>query len=250
VVTRKHEAFYLDELSDTDQARVVVQPRNRGTGVAIIAALLRVVRAEPSAIVAFFPSDHYYSNDDAFRLSVESAVRLADTYEQSIILLGAEAHNPEVEYGWIEPGQIVAEAPITQLRRVDRFWEKPSLVQAQALLRAGCLWNTFVTIGRAGAFLDLLTSQIPDVVRHVSAALQQGDLDQAYEGIRAVDFSREVLPPRADRLLVLRDAASGWADLGNPTRLIDTLVRNHVKADWLNPVSVAPPIFLSTQRSV
>jgi mannose-1-phosphate guanylyltransferase len=208
--------------------------------VAITAALLRILQAEPGAIVAFFPSDHYYSNDHAFQFTVRSAVRFAQTYAESIILLGAEAHTPEVEYGWIELGPMIVDTALTQLLRVSRFWEKPAMVQARTPLHAGCLWNTFVMIGSAGAFLDLLTLRIPDVVRHVSASLNEGDLDTAYEGVRAVDFSSEVLTPRADRLLVLRDVASGWADLGNPSRLIDTLVRNHVEADWLDEMLVAP----------
>ena len=238
VVTRAHAPFYLADLSGTDDTRILVQPQNRGTGVAITAALLRVLEAEPGAIVALFPSDHYYSNDQAFQFSVESALRFAHTYTQSIILLGAEAQTAEVEYGWIEPGPVLATARTTHLLRVNRFWEKPSLVQARALLHAECLWNTFVTIGSAGAFLDLLTSQIPDVVGHVSASLRERGLEMAYEGVRAVDFSLEVLTPQADRLLVLRDAASGWADLGNPSRVIDTLVRNRIEADWLDEMLV------------
>lgn len=239
VVTRAHAQFYSEDLRDTEEARVLVQPQNRGTGVAITAALLPILQAEPDSIVALFPSDHYYSNEESFRCAVRSAVRFAGAYPRSIILLGADAHAPEIEYGWIEPGQAVVEALPTQLHHVSRFWEKPSQAHAQTLLRAGCLWNTFVTIGRAGAFQDLLNSQIPDVARQVSSALAAGDLDTAYRGVRAVDFSREVLTPRADRLLVLRDAASGWADLGNPSRVVDTLVRNHVEADWLNEMLVA-----------
>jgi mannose-1-phosphate guanylyltransferase len=240
VVTRTHAAFYADDLSDTDDAHTLVQPQNRGTGVAIIVALLRILQTEPDAIVAFFPSDHYYSNDDAFQHAVTSGVQFARTYSRSIILLGEEAHAPEVDYGWIEPGHAIVGAPATQLFRVNRFWEKPSLVQAQTLWHSRCLWNTFVTIGKAGAFLDLLSAQIPDVLRQLSVALTADDLDAAYREIHPVDFSREVLVPRPDRLLVLRDVASGWADLGNPSRVVDTLVRNRIETDWLNEVLVSP----------
>jgi len=34
-------------------------------------------------------------------------------------------------------------------------------------------------------------------------------------------------------LLVLRDSLSGWTDLGNSTRLIDTLVRHGIEPEWL-----------------
>jgi mannose-1-phosphate guanylyltransferase len=193
VVTRTHERFYADELSETGDSPILVQPQNQGTGVAIITGILRILQAQPDAVVAFFPSDHYYSNDRAFRAVIGSARRFARKHSKSVILLGAEAHAPEVEYGWIEPGRLIGKEPGSQLLRVNRFWETPSLGEAQSLLDARCLWNTFVAIGRASAFLDLLNSQIPDVVEHISRGLAKGGLDAAYLGVRAVDFSREVL---------------------------------------------------------
>src|SRR5258708_33931941 len=141
VVTRAHERFYADELNGTDNGRILVQPRNRGTALAITAGILRILKLQSDAIVALFPSDHYYSNEGAFRRAIKTALGLAATYSESIILLGAEGHSPEVDYAWIEPGQVIEDLPATQLLRVNRFWEKPSLSQAQRLLDAKCLWN-------------------------------------------------------------------------------------------------------------
>ena len=241
VVTRTHERFYADELSETGDSPILVQPHNRGTGVAIITGILRILEVQPDAVVALFPSDHYYSNDRAFRAAIRSARRFARKHSKSVVLLGAEAHAPEVEYGWIEPGPLIGKEPGSELLRVNRFWEKPSSDEAQSLLEARCLWNTFVAIGTGSAFLDLFNSQIPDVVKHISRGLSKGGLDAAYRGVRAVDFSREVLAQRPDRLLVLRDSTSGWADLGDPSRVVDTLVRNRIETDWLSEWLVARP---------
>jgi hypothetical protein len=51
-------------------------------------------------------------------------------------------------------------------------------------------------------------------------------MNAAYARVRPVDFSRDVLAPSPHRLMAVRDGESGWADLGNPTRVVDTLVRN------------------------
>ncbi len=107
VVTSAHEEFYTENLFDVDSSRLVVQPVNRGTGVAIAIALLRVLQSDPGAIMAFFPSDRYYSDHAAFASTVESAIRFAEMHPDSLILLGAEPRYPEVEYGWIEPGPSV-----------------------------------------------------------------------------------------------------------------------------------------------
>jgi mannose-1-phosphate guanylyltransferase len=236
VVTKTHEAFYRNDLGGVDNSSILAQPQNRGTAVAIAAALLRIAQRDANAVVAFFPCDHYYSDDDAFASTVGAGLAFAGEHPSSLILVGAEAHNPEVEYGWIEPGPAIPSAMPTALSRVNRFWEKPSLSKAEDLLRRGCLWNTFVTIGRAGAFLELLYAAIPDIIFRMEVAWENNDLDAVYRAVRAADFSRDVLALQPRRLLVLRDAASGWTDLGNPARVFDTLVRNSLEPAWLGRI--------------
>jgi mannose-1-phosphate guanylyltransferase len=247
VVTGAHEAFYREDLRHTDASRVVVQPLNRGTGVAIATALLRILQHDADAVAAFFPCDHYYADPEAFSRAVASAVRYARDFPDSVVLIGAEAENPEVEYGWIEPGLPMRDAPDVPLFCVNRFWEKPTLAEARSLLRRRCLWNTFVTIGRAETFVELLCSEFPDTVLRLAAAVAEGDLDAAYGDVPAVDFSREVLALHPHRLLVVRDESSGWADLGTPDRLIETLARNRVETDWLTRRT---GVGLSTDRLV
>jgi mannose-1-phosphate guanylyltransferase len=232
VVTRAHERYYREDLTNVDNSCVIAQPLNRGTGVAIAVALIHVLQRDPDAVLAFFPCDHYYSDNDSFRLTIRSAVTGAEQYPESIIIVGAEAEYAEIEYGWIEPGSAVSQARFGPLRRVNRFWEKPGLPQARALLRQGCLWNTFVTVGRASTFFELLCSQVPEVVLSIRRALVDSDLKPAYELLPAVDFSRDILARQPHRLLVLPDGSSGWADLGSPARVVDTLTRNGIEPEW------------------
>lgn len=238
VVTRAHEEFFREDLRDADDSLIIVQPQNRGTGIAISAALLRVLQREADPLVAFFPCDHYYSDDDAFAQTIRSAIACARQHPDSIILLGAEAHYPETEYGWIELGPAVQDTAIS-VSRVNRFWEKPSLSKARDLLDRGCLWNTFVIIGQARVFLELLRSQISDVISHMAAGVADDELDAHYGNVPSVDFSREILTPLPHRLLVVRDSSSGWADLGNPRRVMDTLARNRIEPPWLREMPIA-----------
>ena len=232
VVTRAHETFYRGELRNVASSCIIQQPLNRGTGVAAAVALLHILQRDADAVVVFVPCDHYYSGAEAFRRAIRSVITAAEMHSDSVVLLGAAAEYAEVEYGWIEPGPAVSHGPISLLR-VHRFWEKPSLPEARALLRRGCLWNTFVNAGRASTFLDLLCSQVPDVVLSLNKALAEDKLEVAYQAIPAVDFSRQVLVPQPHRLLAVRDRASGWADLGSPARVMDILARNNIQPPWL-----------------
>src|SRR5258708_21315628 len=115
---------------------------NGGTGVAVAVALLHILQRDADAVVVFVPCDHYYSDTEAFGRAVRSAISGAEQNPNSIVILGAEAHYAEVEYGWIELGSAISDAPVPLLRG-NRFWEKPSLSQARAPLCRGFLSTTF-----------------------------------------------------------------------------------------------------------
>jgi len=238
-LARAHEPFYRDQLAEVHDRRKVVQPGNRGTAVAIALCLQIIAKQDEDALVAFFPSDHHYSNCVAFRESVESGLGLMAEYPQSILILGAEAKYPEVEYGWIEPGRTLVDSLVNPLLRVSRFWEKPTATRARALHRRGCIWNTFVTIGSAAAFLELLRATVPRLSRWLGDLHNRFELDRLYDKIAPVDFSKAVLTRMPARLVVLQDAASGWTDLGSPGRVIDMLRRHGVRPSWLREVGSA-----------
>jgi mannose-1-phosphate guanylyltransferase len=232
VMSRAHERFYRQELTDADSASLIAQPLNRGTAVAMTLALLHILRRDPGAVVGFFPCDHYYANEDSFRMTILSAAESATKYPESIVLVAAKAEYPEIDYGWIEPGSEVSLTSVGRLFRVRRFWEKPRLPQAQELWRKGCLWNTFVIVGGANAVLDLLCSQIPETTLSIMQAFADDALENAYRHLPAVDFSRDALAREPHRLLVLCDGSSGWADLGSPTRVFEILTRNGIQPAW------------------
>ena len=231
IVTRAHKTYYREELRDVDDSRIISQPLNRGTGVAVAVALLHILRRDQDAVVTFVPCDHYYSDVEACGRAIRSAIYGAEQCPESIILVGAKAHYPEVEYGWMELDSAVSHTP--SLMQVKRFWEKPPLLQAEALLQSGCLWNTFLTVGRASTFLDLIRSQVPDVVLSLDRALVTNGLEIAYPLVPSVDLSRQVLTPQPHRLLAVSDSTSGWTDLGSPARVMDILARNQLRPVWL-----------------
>lgn len=233
VVTKKHDSFYAEELADVDRSRVLEQPANRGTGVAIMAALLQLLEDEVDDIVGIFPSDHYYADNAAFAATVRSAISVSSEHDDSIVLIGAKPEWPEVEFGWIEPGDLIRNGTRTPLFGVSRFCEKPRLAEARSLMRKGGLWNTFITIGRASAFLKLLRATVLPAMTSMAEAVARGDLQSVYNEIETIDFSKHVLSMNTSGLLVMPDNMSGWADLGNQARVIDTLDRNNIEPAWL-----------------
>ena len=234
VVMRDHHHYYRSELADVERANVLEQPSNRGTAVAIIGSLLQLLQYKPDAIVGIFPSDHYYADDDAFAMTVESAISVSKIHRDSIILIGAKPQWPEIEYGWIEPGPRIKNVCRSPVFTVSQFCEKPPLYEARDLMLHGGLWNTFVAVGRAGAFLNLLAVTHMPALTRVARAVSHRDLGSVYGKIDSIDFSRDVLSREPRSLLVMEDAASGWADLGHPERVISTLNRHQIEPQSLS----------------
>jgi mannose-1-phosphate guanylyltransferase len=238
VVVREHERFYEGELADVNPSRIFVQPSNKGTTPAIASVAFHLACLDDDAIVGFFPTDHYFGDENQFTAAVESACEAAKDYPELVILLGAEARQAEDQYGWIEPGAGL-EGRSSRLFRVNRFWEKPSAPIARALLNIGCLWNTFIMIGSVRAFLRMIESALPDVSETFESFGRRSAVGRAknpgsdlYHVLAEGDFSRQVLAVCSDRLAVLRLRDIAWNDLGTPERIFATLARAGITPHW------------------
>lgn len=139
ILTKIHEKFYADQVADLPSSCVLIQPSNRGTAPAILYNLLRLREMDPRGIIAFFPSDHYFSDDAAFVPQIDSAYAIAASQPAAVVLLGVRPQTPEVNYGWIEPGAPLENGRSGSVYGVKRFWEKPCLELALELTeRAAC----------------------------------------------------------------------------------------------------------------
>lgn len=239
VLTKKHERFYTEELKFVPESQMIIQPYNQGTFPAILWSLVQIFRADKNALVAFFPSDHHFANEDSFISTIETTFDLVEKKHDSVILLGAEAERPETEYGWIEPESAPEGALGRDFVPVRRFWEKPPLETARVLLTQGCLWNTFVMIGSVGAFLEMIRKAAPTLFETFNTALPGDGLESdgekmriVYDGLDPSDFSREVLALSTERLFVANCGEVGWSDLGEPHRFIAALTENGSENPW------------------
>jgi len=226
VVTQHHARHYVPALRHVPSPLVVVQPENRGTAPAILYALLRLVTVAPDAPVALFPSDHHFSDDRAFMWAVEEALETVAPRPSLTVLLGMAADRPEVEYGWIEPGDLITgvSAPLYAVRR---FWEKPERHVAERLLARGAHWNSFVIVGHPSTLLALMEKATPSLVaafRPLRARMgtpwEAGAARALYAALPASDFSQTVLTPCASALAVLPVPGVEWNDLGDPGRVV------------------------------
>jgi mannose-1-phosphate guanylyltransferase len=179
-------------------------------------------------------------DEPAFTAALECAFSIAAEHTNSVVLLGAPPQSPEADYGWIELGPSISGSGGTGCHsafHVRGFFEKPLLRIAGKLLSRGALWNTFVTVGHVGAFLEIMNVALSNFAKCLRTdQLWSGSEihipDSLYKNLRPVDFSRDVLSVQARRLVVSRMGETGWSDLGQPKRVLAAIRSAGLEPWW------------------
>jgi mannose-1-phosphate guanylyltransferase len=242
VVTHRAQAGFLGgDLGGAPAPEVLLQPGDRGTAAAIIAAALWLRRRDRQATMAVFPSDHFVLEEETFMARVGEAAALVEGDRRWIALLGARPTSADTQYGWIEPGPLLGGTGPEGPRRVRRFWEKPPAEVAAQCLQAGCLWNTFVFVGTAETVQAAGGRAVPGLEQRLRRAEawagtehEPWALRQAYALASPADFSRDVLELLPSPLSVVPLPQVLWSDLGTPARVIALLRQLGLQPPWLD----------------
>jgi mannose-1-phosphate guanylyltransferase len=246
IVAEKHQRHWRQMLTHMAPENIVVQPRNRGTANGILLALLSILNRDPLAHIVFLPADHYVQDETVLALGLEQMTMQLQHQPGKLLLLGITPDEVDPELGYIVPGERVAPG----MHAVTRFVEKPPVDRAQALLRDGALWNSFIFAAQGAALLGLIRERYPEIVDAMETALVRDSMQAGgvalralYEQLPEIDFSRAIVQGAEQRLRVVGTAPCGWTDLGTPKRVVETLRRQRpVPAPWRRPVQISPAL--------
>jgi mannose-1-phosphate guanylyltransferase len=227
VVARQHRAFWSRELGDLPPWNVIVQPRNRGTGLGLLLGLLHIQLRDLRCGLLVLPSDHHVTDEDALRECLVQAVEHAAQTGAPPTLVGVTPERNRGDLGWI----LATNGVGPSVREVVGFVEKPEPSVADRLASGGALVNSMILAAGAGALLGLFQDTVPRTVELLRECLTAGgdpadELDALYEALPGCDFSRDILEREAARLAVVPARPCGWTDIGTPARLSRVLVRH------------------------
>jgi mannose-1-phosphate guanylyltransferase len=230
VVSRHQSQYTQEEFKSQLPETIVSQPCARETSAGILLAMLKINQKDPDSIVSMFPSDHFIKEENRFMEFVREANEFVVNNPDSIVLLGVHPDRNESGYGWIETGNKILYDGSKTIYKVRRFWEKPDPENAKILLQNGCLWNTFVLIGKSATFLKYIKLSIPEVFyafEPIQSALGSSTEEEAIEStfpnIPAINFSRFVLEKIPEHLHVMEISEVYWSDWGEENRIRDDI---------------------------
>jgi mannose-1-phosphate guanylyltransferase len=231
VIAHNHRGEALAQLDGRGSSTILFQPTNRDTAAGVFLPLTYIRARAPQATVVLYPSDHFVYPEDRFLETVRHAVRIAESQPDRVVVLGVVPDRLELDYGWIQPGQSLANLP-EPVQTVRSFLEKPDAAQADAALRVGALWNTLVFAARVELLWTLGWQCLPDMMplferlSQVIGGPKEGRAIEAiYRDMPAKNFSSDLLQCVPEKLAVLELTGVLWSDWGKPERITETLRR-------------------------
>ncbi len=229
VGNEEHRFLMLDQLHELKlaPANVLLEPIGRNTAPAMTLAALHAQQTGNDAVLLVSPADQTVTDEAAFSLALQRAVRVAAG--GAIVILGVVPDRPETGFGYIRAtaGNNAAEAEV-----VAQFVEKPDLATAERYLAAGhYFWNSGMFVVRASVWLAAIERFRPDIAaasrlawaaRSVDASfIRPGSAEFAAIPSESVDYAvMEKCPgdagvPGAERFDIrMVPLAAGWSDLG------------------------------------
>lgn len=228
VVTEQSQVPVVREhLPDLDADHLIVEPARRGTASCLGLAALHIRRRDPAAVMLSLHADHFVTEVEQFRRTMEAAAHWADA-SGALVAVGLRPLYPSSAFGYIEvAARREGSYPIAAFQ-VRRFVEKPDLERATAYANnPAYYWNLGLFSWRVATLMEEIARAAPELFQglgRVAEALGAGDggaADAAYRALPTATIDYTVLEKSSHLLMV--PAQFDWSDIGSWADLHDIL---------------------------
>ncbi|MFA5329233.1 MAG: mannose-1-phosphate guanylyltransferase [Prolixibacteraceae bacterium] len=221
VVSAKGQKVVLEEqTTNLPKENMIYEPFGKNTLPAIGLAALFIAEKDQEGIMVVSPSDHLIQNDELFRQTIESAVKIADE-KDGIVTIGITPKYPATGYGYVKTAEEVKIGQTIRSFEVNKFVEKPNLEVATGYLKTGGFyWNSGIFIFKVSVFLDsvkkyaaALYADLLRIKEHIGAVGYEEALTKIYGEVESISIDYGILEKADNVFLVQGDFV--WNDLGS-----------------------------------
>ena len=209
-----------EQLPELPETNIIVEPEGRNTAPCIALSAMIIDRYYKNSNMVVLPSDHLIKYEGKFRKALIKGEEFLMLNNQAILTLGMEPSRPETGYGYIKYGEEIFTLGNVNIRKVDKFIEKPNMERAKKYLSDGTyLWN-------GGMFIwscENIVNQIKKYSSNTYEALNglsvieekniQQFINENYKNTEAISIDYAVLEKSQDVYVIPSDF--GWDDVGN-----------------------------------
>ncbi len=212
-----HEMLVRRQLEELSlDATIILEPEGRDSGPAALAAAMFLANASPDCVAIMQPADHYIPDIGEFHKAAGLAAVAADA--GAIVTFGIAPTAPEISYGYIAPGDALANA--RGVSAVSRFAEKPSREKAAEYLAEGYVWNSGIFAFKPQVLMAEMRAFEPVIAEQVERAIANAARDGNVIRLDADAFSRapkkslDYAVMERTKLAAVVPAKFAWSDLG------------------------------------
>jgi mannose-1-phosphate guanylyltransferase len=217
VANRRHGQLVRRQLPE---ARIVVQPIDRGTATALALAVVSVDRPESETMVVV-NADHEVERDDAVRDAIgvagEYLSRGALGVERPLVTFGVQPTTADRELTYIQPSyNDGARVGGQRVYRVSSLEPKPEDTRTRQLFDSGTTyWSAGMYVWRQGAITESLQRYTPLFTMLGPAFRSELALTAAYDRLQPVSIEEGVLAGAArDGIVLTVPLDVGWRERG------------------------------------
>jgi mannose-1-phosphate guanylyltransferase len=218
VTNTQYAALVKEQLPDLKDQQILAEPARRNTAPCVAYAAHVIAARDPKARMIVAPSDHLVLKEEAFRDTVDLALRQASASD-CLVTLGIMPNRPDTGYGYIQFKEGDGSAH-PRVKKVKTFTEKPDHDTAQRFVESGdFLWNAGIFIWTADSILKAFRTHLPEM----EARFQEGKgsygtpkeaefIAGIYDGCDNVSIDYGIME-KADNVFTVV-SEFGWSDLG------------------------------------
>lgn len=215
----KYKGICLEQLPELPERNIIVEPMGRNTAPCILLSALYIKQIYGDTNVIVLPSDHQINNEPEFLSVLSDADEFVANKKESIITIGIMPDRPETGYGYINFMDTVDKVKTHEIKKVNKFVEKPNAEVAQSYLDDGhYLWN-------AGMFMfnvDFMASEYEKYATETYKTLislpaidspdYMNELAEKYATCESISVDFAIMEKTKNLFVVPADF--GWDDIG------------------------------------
>ena len=232
----------LHEIDMLDHICLLLEPEGKDTLPAIAYASKMIDQINSNAIISVFPSDHKISNGNEFLNVWESSIQSANN--NYLTLIGIIPTSAAVGYGYIEPSsETIYKSSGYEVRKVEKFIEKPDKTLAFQLVDRGFLWNAGMFVFKSSVFFGMLEKYQKVLYNKLFSIDQALNFEIIYKNLTPISMDNGIVE-LANKVAVV-PGNFGWSDLGSWDSVFHEL-----KKDSSNNASVGVSTTINSQENI
>lgn len=219
VTGERYIELVKEQLPKLNERNIIMEPVGRNTAPCIGLSAFVIEKYYKDATITVLPSDHLIQDEYKFLNILKAASDFVEKEDEAIVTIGMRPDRPETGYGYIKYKEICEKINNFEVRKVERFVEKPSFEKATEYIEEGSyLWNGGMFVWKTSTILKLTKQYLNKTYELLSeiAIAQEDDftsvLQDKYSQVESISVDYGIME-KAKNIYVI-PSEFGWDDVG------------------------------------